>query len=439
LQEAEQMELTLTPQLLPQQSLGVSPMLIASAQLLSLGGVELAETIRRELEENPALVPAERLTCHTCGATRRTGLECRRCGPGEPRREPSGAVELTAALPAQVSDAARLLTELRLALPASEHTIAETVIASLDERGYLTAAPRAIAEWLKVDAARVEHVLAELQSTGPAGLGARDLRECLLLQLQRLDGDHALARATVEGHLQALAAGRYGGVARALGVKREEIVRVRDFIRETLRPSPGFEAAHDARARHPPPDAIVEDRPDGLRVRLTEPERFAIHVCPLYARLAEQGTAHERRHAARHTKGAQEFTTRLQQRWDTMLRVVEYAVQHQSEWVRRGSGARRSLTRARVAHELSLHESTVSRAVRERSMQLPGGRMVAISDLFARGDDRREALRQLLAAEPRALTDAELTDALAARGHVLARRTVAKYRAQLGQARHSLR
>ena len=72
-------------------------------------------------------------------------------------------------------------------------------------------------------------------------------------------------------------------------------------------------------------------------------------------------------------------------------------------------------------------------------MQLPGGRVVAISELFARGDDRREALRLLLADEQRALTDTELADALAARGHVVARRTVAKYRAQLGQARHSLR
>ncbi len=433
------MELALTPQLLPQQSLGVSPMLIASAQLLSLAAAELAETVQRELEDNPALVLAEPSTCHTCGAPRHAGCECRRCGPGETRGETSSAVELTAALPAQVSDAARLLAELRLALAASEHTIAETLIASLDERGYLTAAPQRIAGWLEVEPARVERVLGELQSSGPAGIGARDLRECLLLQLQRLDGEHALARATVDAHLQELAAGRYGAIARALGVEREEIVRVRDFIRTALSPSPGFDGAHDAHLRHPPPDAIVEEHPDGLRVRLTEPERFAVRVCPLYATLCDHGTPSERLHAARHTKGAREFTTRLQQRWETMLRVVEYTVQQQADWVRRGSGARRSLTRARVAHELSLHESTVSRAVRERTMQLPGGRVVAISELFARGDDRREALRQLLAGEQRALTDAELTQALAARGHVLARRTVAKYRAQLGQARHTLR
>jgi RNA polymerase sigma-54 factor len=433
------MELTLTPRLLPQQSLGVSPTLIASAQLLSLGAAELAETVQRELEDNPALVLAEPVTCQTCGAPRRTGRECPRCGPGEPRSEPAGTVELTAALPAPISDAARLLAELRLTLPASEHAIAETVIASLDERGYLTAAPHRIADWLEVEPARVEHVLVELQCTGPPGIGARDLRECLLLQLQRLDGDYALVRATVDAHLPALAAGRYGAVARTLGVEREEILHVRDFIRQTLRPSPSFAGEQDAQVCPPPPDAIIEDHPDGLRVRLTEPERFAMRVCPLYARLSDHGTPDERRHASRHTKGAREFTTRLQQRWDTMLRVVEYAVQQQADWVRRGSGARRSLTRTRVAHELSLHESTVSRAVRERSMQLPGGRVVAISELFARDDDRREALRLLLAGEQRALTDAELADALAARGHVLARRTVAKYRAQLGQARHNLR
>lgn len=433
------MELGLTPQIRPQQSLGVSPTLIASAQLLALGAVDLAETVRRELENNPALVLAERPTCGVCGSLLSHGLGCRRCAGGERGRERPVAVELAATLAERISDAARLLAELRLALPASEHTVAETVIACLDDRGYLTAAPDAIAGWLGVDPARVEHVLAELRSTGPAGIGARDLRECLLLQLDRLDGEHKLARAVISGHLQELAAGRYGAVARALAVERDEIVRMRDFIRQTLRPTPGFAGGHSAAVRPPPPDAIVEELAGGLRVRLTEPERFVVRLCPLYARLCDHGTPAERRHAAQHARGAREFTTRLEQRWDTMLRVIRSAVEHQAEWVRRGAGARRPLTRAQVARELSLHESTVSRAVRERSMQLPTGRVVAISELFVCGDDRREALRSLLAQEQRALTDSELVEALAASGHVIARRTVAKYRAQLGEVRHTLR
>ncbi len=435
------MELTLTPNLRLQQSLGVSPMLIASTQVLALGGVELAEAVRRELDDNPALELVEHPPCPACGSPPGDLRECPRCAGGGPvlGEGPAVAVELTASLPAPVSDTGVLLAELRLALPASEHSIAEAVVASLDDRGYLTAAPAAVAGWLGVDLGRVERVLAELRSIGPAGIGARDLRECLLLQLDRLASGHELVRAVVSDHLEDLAAGRYGAVARAVGAEREEIVQVRDFIRQTLRPTPGLSGTQSVEAQRAPPDAIVEDREEWLLVRLTEPERFPLRLSPLYARLCDHGTADERRHASQHARSAREFATRLEQRWDTMRRVVQLAVEYQSEWVRRGGGPRRPLTRARLARELSLHESTVSRAVRERTMQLPAGRVVAISELFASGDERREALRLLLASEQRALTDAELVEALAVRGHILARRTVAKYRAQLGEARHTLR
>jgi RNA polymerase sigma-54 factor len=435
-----QMELALVPQMRPQQSLGVSPALIASAQLLALGTLDLAETVRRELDENPALVLAEGPSCRVCGSPLNHGQGCRRCAGAEREREPSLTSDQLANVAERPSDAHRLLAELRLALPAGEHSIAEALVASLDERGYLTAAPHIVAGWLGIDPARVESVLGELCATGPAGIAAHDLRKCLLLQLDRCEAAHELARAVVSEHLHALAAGRYGAVARALGVEREEVLHVRDFIRSTLRPTPCFVGAYSAApCALPLPDVVVDEHAEGLRVRLTEPERFALRVCPLYARLSEEGSAIERRHASRHASRAREFTTRLEQRWETMLRVVRLAVERQAEWVQRGAGPRRPLTRVEIARELSLHESTVSRATCERSMQLPGGRVVAVSELFVSGDAGREALRSLLEQEQRALSDSELVEALAARGHRLARRTVAKYRAQLGQVRYTLR
>jgi RNA polymerase sigma-54 factor len=286
---------------------------------------------------------------------------------------------------------------------------------------------------------RVERVLAELRVTGPSGIAARDLRECLLLQLDRGECAHDLVRAIVSEHLEALAAGRYGAIARALGVKREEIVAARDFIRQTLRPTPGFAGGHAAEVNRAPPDVIVEGSADDLRVRLTETERFALRICPLYVYLSAHGTATERSHASRFAVQAREFTTRLERRWETMLRVICLAVERQAEWVLRGEGPRRPLTRAEIARDLSVHESTVSRATRERTMQLPGGRVLPISELFVCGDDAREALQKLLDRDRQSLTDSELVEALAARGHRLARRTVAKYRVQLGYANHAIR
>jgi RNA polymerase sigma-54 factor len=444
------MDLTLCPQMRPQQTLGVSPLLIASAQMLALASIDVADAVSRELDENPALELPECARCTTCGLPLARSRKCRHClyddGAGRDWRRVGDEVDWPAKLAEQVSEASRLLADLRLALPASEHQIAETLVGSLDDRGYLTAPTDAIAGWLGVKPAHVERVLAELRQTGPAGTGARDLRECLLLQLDRLaahsrpaDDELVLVRRVVAEHLPELAGGRFTAIAEALGVRREDVLRARELIRRRLRPSPGVDRRSGAPPRTPPPDVLVELQADELRVHLTEPEIFGVRVAPSYAALAGSARTAERDHAAPYARRAREFITRLEQRWETMRRVAVAAVGRQAEWVRAGSGPRRELTRAQIARSLSVHESTVSRAVRGRTMRLPGGRVADMSMLFASGDDAREQLRVLLASETEPLTDAQLARELAARGQVLARRTVAKYRAQLGQERHTLR
>jgi RNA polymerase sigma-54 factor len=186
-------------------------------------------------------------------------------------------------------------------------------------------------------------------------------------------------------------------------------------------------------------DVIIEDGPEGLTVRLTEPERFPLRVCALYAEVARDGSTSEQRHAAARVQRALEFTSRLERRWDTMTRVAELAVRRQADFVRRSDGRKRPLTRVEVARALALHESTVSRAVRDRHVRLPTGRVLPLSELFGVADDAREALRALLLHEEHPLTDAQLAQALVSDGHRVARRTVAKYRAQLGQLQHAQR
>jgi RNA polymerase sigma-54 factor len=267
------------------------------------------------------------------------------------------------------------------------------------------------------------------------------VRECLDAQLERLDAEPqlvALARRLVAGSLGDLAAGRYGVLARRLGVDRERVVAARDLIRTRLRPFPVFDVP--LRGGHEPPsapDIVIEVHPDDpaeLRIELTEERRFALRVSPLYDGLRDSAGAldpGDRRRAAEQATSARAFVRRLHERWSTIRRVVEYTVGHQRAFVLRGPAALRPLTRSSVAAALGVHESTVSRAVAGRSVLLPCGRLVELKDFFRAALSAQEALRELVARETRPLSDDDLAAALRAGGHRVARRTVAKYRGLL--------
>ena len=185
------------------------------------------------------------------------------------------------------------------------------------------------------------------------------------------------------------------------------------------------------------PDIIIEfdpDDPERVRIELTEERRFAVRVNPLYDGLRRASSPlrpDERRQTGEQVSSARSFMRRLNERWSTIRRVTEYTVAEQREFVLRGPAALRPLTRAMVAAELGLHESTVSRAVAGRSVLLPCGRLVELRDFFRAALGTQEALRDLIARETRPLSDDDLAAALKTQGHRVARRTVAKYRGLL--------
>jgi RNA polymerase sigma-54 factor len=227
-------------------------------------------------------------------------------------------------------------------------------------------------------------------------------------------------------------------LARRLGVPRALVVEARDLIRTRLRPFPVLDGPL-RRGHEPPsaPDVVIVVRPDEpgeLHVELTEERRFALCVSPAYDGLRRGDgavAADERSRAAEQARSAAAFVRRLQERWSTIRRVVEWTVAHQHAYVLHGPAALKPLTRATVAAELGLHESTVSRAVAGRTVLLPCGRLVELRELFCAALSTQEALRALIARETRPLSDDDLAAALSADGHAVARRTVAKYRGLL--------
>jgi len=401
--------------------------LVAYAQLLAVSSGEVERLVERELLDNPALERVER---------------AERLDPPVAQRLPGCVAEPAAREPADEPGLlAQIARDARASLPREDQAALDFLLGSIDDRGFLTVDPEVVARAVGAPPQRVHAVHALLRELGPLGFASRDVRECLAVQLDRLDADPqlvALARSLVASSLGDLAAGRYGVLARRLGVDRARIVAARDLIRARLRPFPVFDAPL-RRGHEPPsaPDIVIEvdpDDPTELRVALTEEHRFALRVSPLYDGLRGAVVAldpGERRRAAEQVTSARAFVRRMHERWSTIRRVVEHTVAHQRAFVLHGPAALRPLTRAAVAAQLGVHESTVSRAVAGRSVLLPSGRIVELKDFFCAALSAQEALRELIACETRPLSDDDLAATLSAGGHRVARRTVAKYRGLL--------
>jgi RNA polymerase sigma-54 factor len=402
----------------PQLAMRPSPALLAFVQLLTLQGPDLEQIVEMEVSSNPALERVEDAPA--------TG---------------SVAVEAVADL---VSERDQLRSDVALVLPGRDRMIAEYIVESLDERGFLDADVADLAHTLGVECVRVERVLEALREIGPPGIAARDVREFLLLQIDRCGEGPvvALARRVVTEQLEAFAAGRDPAVAAALGVARSDLDEVRSLL-GSLRPPAGLAA--EAGAQPAIVDLVVTERPDEpgvYDVGLPEAERLGLALSPLYERLARDGgvlTDEERACVVAQVAQARAFIERLGRRWWTLHRVAEFVVARQHGFLRVGSVGLVPLTRVEVAHALGLHESTVSRVVSGRNVQLPSGRIVAFSDFFESSLPARDALRRLVTEEDRPRSDAELAGALAACGFKVARRTVAKYRERLGILPYALR
>jgi RNA polymerase sigma-54 factor len=417
--------------------------LVAAMQLLALPSVQLDELVERELSANPALERADRSSCPSCGAEL-AGQRCPACA----RERPRAVAPSPVAVQAEPTLAETLRCDVRLQLSTADQPIAEYLLGCLDEHGFVDAEVDEVAATLSVARERVIGVLEVIQEAGPPGVGARDVRECLLLQLARSSGDprlRELAREIVAHRLGALGHGRYGAVAQELDVERRDVLAARDLIRTRLRPYPTLPAPENWAHRAPiaPPEIVVREhgaRSETFTVELLEPRRLGLGISPSYEHVDGRRLASaERAQVEAQVTRARSFLDRLDRRWATIRAVAEFVVERQSDFVVHGPRALAPLTRREAADALGFHESTVSRAVAGRHALLPSRRVVALATFFDAGAGPRDALARVVAAEPRPLTDAELAAELTHAGFPIARRTIVKYRNQLGIPAQSLR
>ncbi len=438
-----------------------SPTLVVFTQILQLSSQELAQAISAEVQSNPALEVEEREICPLCGDPAAT---CSCTWSRLREAEEYGSVakdedeefDPLTIVAGQVSLEENLLREVGLNIRAEDRFIAEYLIGCLDERGFLDLTVEEAAASLGVSVERVEEVLTLIQSVGPLGVGARSVQECLELQLRRWEEyglAHPLARRIVEDYLEELGEGKYGQIARHLGVSPDTVIEARDFIRAHLRPYPIPDLAQLgswARPSETPyvaPDVVIREK-DGasgeFEVEVVESRRFAMRVTPFYQRIARkndegQMRAQDREQVRDYVNRAKAFLAHIQERRETMRRVAEYIVERQKDFLRYGTRHMKPLTRAEVAEAIGLHESTVSRATANKYVMLPWRQVVPFSHFFQASLSVRDVLREIITSEDKPLTDAQLVSRLAEKGYHIARRTVAKYRDQLGILPSSLR
>ncbi len=321
-----------------------------------------------------------------------------------------------------------------------ERNMAELIIDAIDERGYLAESLEELAVNMNVQEDALLAVLLRVQDFDPPGVGARDLSECLLLQLkQMVEGDAPvlLAQRIVKDHLQALARHDYPRLCAALGVD-EEALRAAMALISALNPKPGEDVGAES-TEYVIPDVIVRWTGKRLRVDLNPEAMPKLRINRRYAGMAGgKDAAHK--YIQDQLNEARWFIKSLQSRQDTILKVARAIVERQKDFFANGPESMRPMVLRHIAEAVEMHESTVSRVTNQKYMITPRG-LYEFKYFFSShvgtdsgGSASATAIRALLIKMTQAesarhpLSDAEIAKVLADQGIQIARRTVAKYR-----------
>lgn len=488
------------------QRMKLAPRMIQSMEILQLASAALEERIEQELSSNPTLelrepgpdaeelalqrdqdqrdsVEGERelvvaddtvdsshvddferlnnLTEEIGGSWEADNYET---GDAAPYRRVRDSGERDAKLDAMANTAARSqslneqLREQWHLVEASEglRAAGDLILDQLDDDGYLRTPMDKLLQIAAagVTADQIEQALELIQRTlEPPGIAARDLRECLLLQIdaaQRLDPavDLSHERILVSGHLKDIAANRLPRIAKATGLSLEQINQAKTHLRR-FDPRPGRSLAPDSPQRITP-DAFIEydDEHDRYVARLWTDRLPSLQINPRYLKLAKDRATDRktREFIGGNLRSAQWLLDAIEQRHATLLRVINVVVDAQRDFFDHGKQHLRPLPMTQVADQLGIHVATVSRAVNEKYIQTPRG-IFPLRMFFSGGTETESGdamswtavqakLQEIIDAEDKSNPDSDdqLVEKLKAKGIDIARRTVAKYRKQLGIA-----
>ena len=427
------------------QTQKLSPQMIQTLEILQMGNLELQEYVEKQLLENPMLDRGEQKEQESVDQLLRRmewlrGDSRRMRGSGESKDTmmPLAVQPQTEGLQEHLRDQVAFKT-----LPRELRRAVEQVLAGLDSNGYLTESAEELAGRSGQPVQTVQRAVELVQELDPPGVGAHSLAECLELQLKRR-GESGLVVRIVREHLEDMAKNHYNRIMQRTGASREAVQRACKLIR-SLDPKPGSGFAAAEAPGYLIPDLLVTAKGESFAVTLNETVEPVLMVNPNYLKLLnESEDAQVREYLASKLRQAEWVTKGIAQRRSTLLRCGEGVVALQEDFFRKGPRHLRPMTLADVAGRLGLHESTVSRAIKDKYLQCSYG-VFPMSSFFSRAlqaasgeeitpERAKEAIRALIQEEDkkRPLSDQKLCELLAGQGLTLARRTVAKYREAMG-------
>jgi RNA polymerase sigma-54 factor len=325
------------------------------------------------------------------------------------------------------------------------------LVGSLDDRGFLTQTESDLALQSRLPLDAMQEALRVLKTFDPPGLGAKDLPECLLLQLQAKGRGSSLAARVVRDHFVLLTRRRIPDIARRLGVGVEKVQTALEEIR-ALDQAPGRRFAEDSN-RVVVPDASVEKDGDGWKITLNNDYIPRLRISPTYRDLIAKGTLSKQdgEYLRERIRSGKFLINSIAQRQQTIERITREIVKAQADFFEHGVSRLHPLTMTQIAEVVGVHETTVSRAIANKYLQTPHGifefKFFFTSGYRAEGGAAvsntsvKELIADLIACEDRShpLSDQDLVTKLKEKGLSVARRTVAKYREELGLLSSNLR
>ncbi len=451
------------------QKLILTPSLQQAIKLLPMSTLELRDLLTQEMVENPMLEEVSTEDTHT--AEQQTTEEkpepkpdsqkadswddadyqyffgeylddgYRPKAPQEVRELPP--IENTLSTSSSLSD--HLLWQLSLQSEDGRlRQIGEAIIGNLNDDGYLVASLDELASMGPWPIDAVEHALRLLQGFDPVGVAARDLQECMMLQLQHLGMEGTPAERIVTEHLRALQNHQIPEISRKLGMSIEELKEHVEIIRH-LDPKPGLRF-NPTPSQYVTPDVFVEKIDDEYIVFLNEDGLPQMRISPTYRRLLDKDGNHgeETRAYVRDKFNAARWLIKsVQQRQNTIYKVARSIVNFQREFLDQGIEHLRPLVLRDVANDIGMHESTVSRVVTNKYMHTPQG-VFEMKYFFHSGISSsygenvssvtiKQRIKKIIESEDakKPLSDSKIVSILQREGLVLARRTIAKYREEL--------
>lgn len=464
------------------QNLVITPQLQQAIKLLQMSRLELESSVRTELEENPILEEAEILKEEDFQRTKEAEAQANQEQanvehqgehvPGtdnvqDPQKQDEfeweSYLETQHKAPREASHGNEEIMNYENVITATEtlhdhlywqvkmngfseneEKAADSIIAHIDDDGYLKVPLAQIAEEDKIDIADLEDALSLIQEFDPAGVGARDLKECLLLQAKNLEEDTNDLVGLISNHLKDLEKKNYEAIAKGLNRSLEEVIDMCKII-YAMDPKPGRAYAGNE-TQYVTPDVYVYKVGDDFVVSLNEDGLPKLRISNFYKNMLKGGSnptedAKASEYIQEKLKSAVWLIKSIHQRQRTIYKVSDSIIKHQKEFFEKGAAYLKPMVLRDIANDIGMHESTVSRVTTAKYMHTPQG-IYELKYFFNSGisaSDGGDALasesvklklRELVSKEDpkKPLSDQKLVELLKKDGVDIARRTVAKYR-----------